>query len=343
MIESEWNECDDAPSMLAFLRRRSGQRKLRLFACACARARVSLPLQSFRSAVEVAERVADGLGSPRDLRVASEDVFFSAFGCASSEEADAYRMADDALDDFSGLGASLAAERARGDGPRLIREIFGNPFREARFDASSLRGDDGHIRALAETIYEERCFDDLPRLSDLLAAAGCLDAELLAHLRAPGPHFRGCWALDDILGKGPGKDVVSEEDWLRDTHPMHLLMWWTYLRGEPSPRKHRLLACAACRLRWSEIRDDRLRRGVEIAEAFADGLVDHAEVERAHKVAFGIDKSMGRFSERRATDSPRWKALTTSSALAQAVASAADPRGRVGNALHEAARGGGGG
>jgi len=34
--------------------------------------------------------------------------------------------------------------------------------------------------------------------------AGCADAAdaaLLDHLRGPGPHVRGCWALDLLLGK----------------------------------------------------------------------------------------------------------------------------------------------
>ncbi len=25
---------------------------------------------------------------------------------------------------------------------------------------------------------------------------------LIAHLRSPGPHWRGCWAIDTLLGKG---------------------------------------------------------------------------------------------------------------------------------------------
>ena len=31
--------------------------------------------------------------------------------------------------------------------------------------------------------------------------AGCDEADLLAHLRGPGPHVRGCWAVDLLLGK----------------------------------------------------------------------------------------------------------------------------------------------
>jgi hypothetical protein len=39
-------------------------------------------------------------------------------------------------------------------------------------------------------------------LADALEEAGCDATELLTHLRRPGPHARGCWALDTLLGKG---------------------------------------------------------------------------------------------------------------------------------------------
>ena len=38
-------------------------------------------------------------------------------------------------------------------------------------------------------------------LADALEKAGCTDTCLLEHLRAPGPHVRGCFALDAVLGK----------------------------------------------------------------------------------------------------------------------------------------------
>ena len=59
----------------------------------------------------------------------------------------------------------------------------------------------GIVQRLAQAIHEDRAFDRLPILGDALEDAGCLDAELLSHLRSPGPHVRGCWAVDLILGK----------------------------------------------------------------------------------------------------------------------------------------------
>jgi hypothetical protein len=38
-------------------------------------------------------------------------------------------------------------------------------------------------------------------LADALEAAGCSDKAILSHLRGPGPHVRGCWPVDLILGK----------------------------------------------------------------------------------------------------------------------------------------------
>jgi hypothetical protein len=38
-------------------------------------------------------------------------------------------------------------------------------------------------------------------LADALEDAGCTNSDILYHLRCPGPHVRGCWALDLLLGK----------------------------------------------------------------------------------------------------------------------------------------------
>jgi hypothetical protein len=66
----------------------------------------------------------------------------------------------------------------------------------------------GTVQKLAEDAYEQRVSPDgilannrLALLADALEDAGCSDAELLAHLRSPGPHVRGCWVLDLVPGK----------------------------------------------------------------------------------------------------------------------------------------------
>jgi hypothetical protein len=54
---------------------------------------------------------------------------------------------------------------------------------------------------MAQWIYNDRAFDELPILGDALEDAGCMDASIFDHLRRPGPHVRGCWVLDFLLGK----------------------------------------------------------------------------------------------------------------------------------------------
>ena len=54
---------------------------------------------------------------------------------------------------------------------------------------------------LARTIYEERVWERMPILADALMDAGCDSEEVINHCRGPGPHVRGCWVVDLILGK----------------------------------------------------------------------------------------------------------------------------------------------
>jgi hypothetical protein len=92
--------------------------------------------------------------------------------------------------------AAVAAERAAQC--QILRDIFHGPCRAVYFRCA-WRTDT--VRSLASVIYDARAFDRLPLLADALVAVGCTDAELLGHLRGPGPHVRGCWALDLILAK----------------------------------------------------------------------------------------------------------------------------------------------
>jgi hypothetical protein len=84
----------------------------------------------------------------------------------------------------------------------VVRDVFGNPFRPARVDPAWLAWEGGTVRKLAEGVYQDQGFDRLPVLADALEEAGCADEQVLAHCRAGGPHARGCWLLDLLLGKG---------------------------------------------------------------------------------------------------------------------------------------------
>jgi hypothetical protein len=43
--------------------------------------------------------------------------------------------------------------------------------------------------------------DRLAILADALEDAGCDNTDILSHLRGQGPHVRGCWVVDLLLGK----------------------------------------------------------------------------------------------------------------------------------------------
>ena len=90
----------------------------------------------------------------------------------------------------------------------LLRDIVGSPFRPPPAFDPTLRTMNGPVVRMAEPAYEERTLPDgtlqpgrLALLADALEGAGSNEFYLLAHLRSPGPHVRGCWALDVVLGK----------------------------------------------------------------------------------------------------------------------------------------------
>ena len=80
----------------------------------------------------------------------------------------------------------------------LIHDVFGNPFRPVVF-SRAWRTDTAV--ALAVQMYDSRDFGTMPILADVLQDAGCDSANILDHCREPGPHVRGCWVVDLVLGK----------------------------------------------------------------------------------------------------------------------------------------------
>jgi hypothetical protein len=92
---------------------------------------------------------------------------------------------------------------------RLVRCIFGNPFRPPPIiDPAWLLCNNGAVKRLAQAAYEERSLPagtlDVARLAvlaDALTDAGCTELALLEHLREPQSHVRGCWVVDLCLGR----------------------------------------------------------------------------------------------------------------------------------------------
>ena len=162
-----------------------------------------------------AEEFADGLVSPAHLLEAfwRADERFGAASeaadapsavaalaayaacCISESAVERWRVAD-AFRTMSDL-ARYGIDGSSGQ-TALLRDIFGNPFRPAAFDPQWRSADVG---ALARTIYDDRAFDRMPIFADALMDAGCDDEQVIGHCRGPGPHVRGCWAVDLVLEK----------------------------------------------------------------------------------------------------------------------------------------------
>ncbi len=224
MTEQVWLDSRYPTRMLAFLR---GKRKLRLFVVACCHR--LFPLYDDARALEVveaAERFADGKIGRRRLRA-----IFNPWFDETSSHYDSNRPARAAIVDLILSYCLTSRPRPRGDDPvtsavvaakctwwnfwerrstrwdewlaqcDFLRDIVGNPFQPVEFDANLLQWNDALISKIAQSIYDNRRFADLPILADTLEDAGCTNAEILNHCRSDGPHVRGCWVVDLILGK----------------------------------------------------------------------------------------------------------------------------------------------
>jgi hypothetical protein len=114
--------------------------------------------------------------------------------------------------------AAAAQQREGSLQADLVRCIFGNPFRPVAADMAWLAWNGGTMPRLARAIYDGRAFGRLPVLADALEEAGCAERAFLEHCRSLGPHARGCWVVDALLGKAsatcapPDARAVSRDD-----------------------------------------------------------------------------------------------------------------------------------
>src|SRR5262249_25241945 len=92
-------------------------------------------------------------------------------------------------------------EEMRPDYVRLYQLVKQRAFRSIGLSPDWLHWNDGTVARIAQAIYDERAFERLPVLADALEDAGCDNADILSHCRSDGPHVRGCWVVDLLLGK----------------------------------------------------------------------------------------------------------------------------------------------
>jgi hypothetical protein len=193
MTEAEWNSCTDPAAMVEVLRtgERVSNRQLQLFSSAC---RLRIPA----AAAIRWEHLSRG-GHPPNVASSRAAVpgERKEFVRARLDAETAVAIITCETNRRARKQAVMALERAAQC--ELLRDIFGNPFRTPPvLPASCLTP---AVVTLAQDIYDRRAFESTRELADALEAAGCRDAELLAHLRSPGPHVRGCFAVDLVLGK----------------------------------------------------------------------------------------------------------------------------------------------
>jgi hypothetical protein len=197
MTEAEWLAANTPEPMLEFVRDKASERRLRLFACACCRRILDRrPNERSRRVLECAEQYSDGLTDEVMLVLARE----AHCPCSSAARRGGVQAARAAI--VEAATAVRAGTTERAVLAVLLRDLFCNPFRAAhKVGSSVLAWQQRTVVTIASDIYHGRHFDRLPLLADSLEDAGCTDAELLGHLRGPGPHVRGCWAVDVVLGK----------------------------------------------------------------------------------------------------------------------------------------------
>jgi hypothetical protein len=237
VTEAEWLAAIDPWPMLRYMHGKASDRKMRLYAVWRARQIWDVLTEpADRRLIESAEMAADGECSKEELRKAIDDAFKMPLQLDAAEEGPYDELSPSQDGGFARYAlfdwhmALHSQAKALYEGrivmqrpckteaeTRLLavraerlRDIFGNPFRPKQAtDADRLTRTDAAVRRLSKTAYYERRAlpeatldnDLLALLANALEDAGCTDAEVLGHLREPGPHVRGCWAVDLILGK----------------------------------------------------------------------------------------------------------------------------------------------
>jgi hypothetical protein len=224
MDAAEWDASTDPEAMVVAIAHRTSARKLRLATCASVRQGWSLLAdERLRAAVEVGERFADDGAMVEELRRAYREAMTAHYELNLPVPSEAWTLgvsSQDCASDMA-LGVEAITRRARMAAARpqamstgandlavqarILRDVVGNPFRPVIFDPAWRAGP---APDLAETAYTERLLPSgeldparLAVLADALEDNGA-DPGILAHLRAPGPHVRGCWAVDLCTGRG---------------------------------------------------------------------------------------------------------------------------------------------
>ncbi len=128
------------------------------------------------------------------------DAADAAANAADAADAAAYAAADAAANaaDAAYAAANAAYAAARQQMQQLQEDIYYDLLMpDATFDHTP----QAHTLMLAKAIYADNDWESLPVLADALEDEGFDNPTYLHHLRNGRRHWRGCWALDMLLGK----------------------------------------------------------------------------------------------------------------------------------------------
>ena len=215
MTEAEWRTLESPMRMLVYMNQQMApsDRKIRLFCCACLR-RVWFRLgtrNGARGLVEFAEAYVDvhrtdneraeaesaGDRLTRSMKAYPKETALRAVTRTLNAEVNVYSTCWSVAVE-TGLASKHGRKSEGVAQAEFVRDIFGNPFRPVAFHPRWRTAD---VLGLARGIYDERAFDRLPLLADALMDAGRDSDDVLSHCRSDGPHVRGCWVVDLVLGK----------------------------------------------------------------------------------------------------------------------------------------------
>jgi hypothetical protein len=226
MTADEWLRSGDAHRMLNALRRslpriragrssivRAPERKLRLLGVAmCENLRPFFQHDWHRLALDSISNLAGEEKFTLDYRASLRQLRNAA--CIHADNPDLDRAVEELVfprEVWTAIGEVFVKVRSavwvavKGQKPNLtepadlLREIFGNPFRPVAFEASWRTST---AVTLARQMFFTREFSASPILADALQEAGCENDDVLRHCRGPGPHVRGCWVVDGVIGLG---------------------------------------------------------------------------------------------------------------------------------------------
>lgn len=186
-------------------------RKWRLFACGCCRQIWPLlAAPSTRRALEVVEKFADSQATVPDVFAARYTPQWSGSAAtawaaeavatlAAWNHADTvFLVAHHAARALRDADHDITWTAVRRRQAALVLDLFGKLEAPTSLDPRWLSWNDGMVCQMADTIYREHRFADMPILADALEEAGCDRADLLDHCRQHPEHARGCWLVDAI-------------------------------------------------------------------------------------------------------------------------------------------------